>query len=117
MGNSELAKRVFSLVEAKMPHRPSPIEFEMAYQSRLAMERIRFAIAEIERHSPGQSHLCETTLQLADALDRLESADRHFQEGFRIKPQLGRYNTGDGQNGKIHENGVDPQLASQRPLK
>ena len=38
MTSSEFAREVFSIVEAKIPDRPSPTEFEMAYQSRIAME-------------------------------------------------------------------------------
>jgi len=116
MGNSELAKKVFALVEAKIPYCPSTIELEMAYQSRLAMERIRFAIGEIERHVPGQSLLCETSFQLADALDRLESADRHFQEVLRIGSQVTTHDNDDGQNGKHSDIGVGLPFASQSPL-
>jgi hypothetical protein len=41
---SELVQEVFSLIESKALRHPSPIEFEMAYQARVALERIRFAI-------------------------------------------------------------------------
>lgn len=58
----------------------SPMEFEMAYQARVAIDRIRFAI----RHTPefGCCHSGswrEVGLQLLDALERLESVDRRFQ--------------------------------------
>jgi len=79
---SRLAQEVFSIVEAEVLKRPSPMDFEMAYQVRVAIDRIRFAIKHIERFSldsgPGQ----ETGFQLVDALDRLEGADRHFQLRF-----------------------------------
>ncbi len=79
---SRLAEEVFSVIETEMLKRPSPVEFEMAYQVRVAIDRIRFAIKQIEQFSlncgPGQ----ETGFQLVDALDRLEAADRHFQQWF-----------------------------------
>lgn len=79
---SRLAQEVFSIVEAEVLKRPSPMDFEMAYQVRVAIDRIRFAIKQIEQFSldsgPGQ----ETGFQLLDALDRLEGADRHFQLRF-----------------------------------
>lgn len=83
MTSSELAKEVFSLVEAKVAGRASPIEFEMAYQARIACDRIRFAIRNTEEFSSHSAQVREANLQLLDALDRLESADRQFQNRFR----------------------------------
>lgn len=83
---SRLAQEVFSIVETEVLKRPAPIDFEMAYQVRVAIDRIRFAIKQIEQFSlnsgPGQ----ETGFQLVDALDRLEAADRHFQLLFHSAP-------------------------------
>ena len=115
MTTSELAREVFALVEAKVLSRPSPLEFEMAYQNRLAMERIRFAIREMEKHVPGQSRLCEATLQLADALDRLQSADRHFQQVLRARSQTATHDSNNGHNGTHSSNGADAQLSPQTP--
>jgi len=81
--SSELAKEVFSIVEAKILDRPSPTEFEMAYQTRIAIERIRFAIKVTERVCVNSVEGQEAGLQLLDALDRLESIDRSFQERSR----------------------------------
>ncbi len=83
MTSSEFAKEVFSLVEAKVPRRPSTMEFEMAYQARIACDRIRFAIRNTEEFSSHSAQVREANLQLLDALDRLESADRQFQDQFR----------------------------------
>jgi hypothetical protein len=83
MTSSELAKEVFSIVEAKLFDRPSPTEFEMAYQARIAIERIRFAIRASETARAGSVQSQEAGLQLLDALDRLESMDRRFQERSR----------------------------------
>jgi hypothetical protein len=55
------------------------LEFEMAYQSRVAMDRIRFAIKQTECENLNAGMLQEIGLQLLDALERLETAERHFQ--------------------------------------
>ena len=83
MTSSELAKEVFSIVESKLLDRPSPSEFEMAYQARIAIERIRFAIRASETARADSIEGQEVGLQLLDALDRLESMDRCFQERSR----------------------------------
>jgi hypothetical protein len=81
----ELARKAFSIVETEIRGRPSVAEFEMAYQARVAADRIRFAIKQLEQSISSQSLASEASLQLVDALDRLETADRHFQERFRSK--------------------------------
>jgi hypothetical protein len=56
------------------------MEFEMAYQVRVAIDRIRFVIKHTEQfglRSADQTH--EAGLQLLDALERLETLDRRFQ--------------------------------------
>jgi hypothetical protein len=111
--SSELAKEVFAVVKAKVLRTASPIEFEMAYQVRIAIEHIRFAIREVEKRMPSQ-HLCEVSLQLADALDRLESADRHFQERFHSRPRLVTGESGSNQNRKSVHNGVGQNFDSHR---
>ena len=57
--------------------------FELAYQARVAIDRIRFAIRQGEAVAPEHPVLVEARMQLLDALDRLENAERHFQENFR----------------------------------
>lgn len=101
MTSSEFAKEVFSLVEAKVARRDSPMEFEMAYQARIACDRIRFAIRNTEEFSGHSAQLREANLQLLDALDRLESADRQFQNRFRARrATLSEVNTSVTKNGK-----------------
>lgn len=41
---SEVINEIVSLIEAQVKSRPSPIEFQMAYQIRVAIDCIRFAI-------------------------------------------------------------------------
>ena len=83
MNSSELARQVFSIVEAKIVDRPSLAEFEMAYQACIAIEKIRFAIKATERASSHTAETEEVGMQLLDALDRLESIDRRFQQRSR----------------------------------
>lgn len=71
MDSSELAREVFAIVEARVQSARSPLQFEMAYQARIAMDQIRFEIRQIEQHMPNGPVASETSLQLADALERL----------------------------------------------
>ena len=79
---SEMLQEFVGLIEAEAHTRPSALEFELAYQVRVAMDRIRFAIkATQSRSQPDQ--LREAGMQLLDALDRLEAAERRFQNRWR----------------------------------
>ena len=77
---SELAEEILELIEARSRARPTPVEFEMAYQARVAIDRIRFAIKHMEQFAPRTDELREADLQLLDALERLERVDRRFQQ-------------------------------------
>jgi hypothetical protein len=103
MTSAELAKEVFSIVEAKLFDRPSPTEFEMAYQSRVAIDKIRFAIKQLEPSTIDQAVVREASLQLADALDRLEGADRRFQQRFRSGHTRAVCASNNGRNGCAFE--------------
>lgn len=63
---------------------PSPTEYEMAYEARVAMDRIRFAIKHTEQLGRESDQLRELAMQLLDALDLLEALDRDFQIRSRI---------------------------------
>jgi hypothetical protein len=84
--SSEIMHQIVETIEAEMRSRPSPLEFEMAYQARVVMDRIKFAI----KHSEQFARPCEATreagLQLLDALERLEALDRRFQVRSRVAP-------------------------------
>ena len=81
--NQELANEVFDLLEREFKSESSSPAFELAYQARIAIDRIRFVIRQTEnllsQSAPGR----EAGLQLLDALDRLQSAESHFQRMFR----------------------------------
>ena len=66
---------------------PSAIEFEIAYHARVAMDRIRFAIKHTEQFAPRTEPMREASLQLLEALERLQMADRRFQERSRCAPR------------------------------
>jgi hypothetical protein len=80
--SSTLAREVFDLIEAASS-RSSSAQFELAYQARVAIDDIRFAIRLTEEASTADAQVREAQLQLLDALDRLEAADRTFQRCFR----------------------------------
>ncbi len=81
--SSESMDQVLQIIEDAANSRPAALEFEMAYQSRVAIDRIRFAIKHTERFAPRTDATSEVGLQLLDALDRLERADRRFQQRSR----------------------------------
>ena len=83
---AEMLRRFMEIVDSEVRSGPSAMEFELAYQVRVAVERIRFAIKHIECFAPPCPHLREANLQLLDALDRLDSVDRRFQRRSRISP-------------------------------
>lgn len=85
---SEAMRNVVAMIEANAQLRPSIAEFEMAYQVRVAMDRIRFAIRITEMGQRSEQS-AEALIQLTDALDRLDSADRRFQGRWRRATRTG----------------------------
>ena len=77
--SSEIMRQIVEMIEADVMSRPSSIEFEMAYQVRIAIERIRFAIRHVDQFGGPCPQMRDAALQLLDALDRLETIDRRFQ--------------------------------------
>lgn len=77
--SSEMKHRIIELIEGEIRALPSPMEFEMAYQARVAMDRIRFAIKHAEQFAKPCDQMREASLQLLEALERLETLDRRFQ--------------------------------------
>ena len=92
--------QILQTIESEGRSRPSAMEYEMAYQARIAIDRIRFAIKQTEQVAPHSDQAREASLQLVDALDRLEAADRHFQSRFHGGCSLGMSAKAfDGHNG------------------
>jgi hypothetical protein len=81
---SEFAQEIFALIDARSQIRPTPTEFEMAYQARVAIDRIRFAIRHTEQLAPRTDQMREVDFQLLDALQKLEAVDRRFQSRCRV---------------------------------
>jgi hypothetical protein len=77
-------RRIVAAIEADVQSRPSAIEFEMAYQARVAIDRIKFAIRQTEQFAVPCDTMREAGLQLLDALERLEALDRRFQVRSRM---------------------------------
>lgn len=88
--SSEAMREVLQIIDAKAQSRPTPMEFELAYQARVAMDRIRFAIKHTEQFAPHIDPMREVGLQLLDALQRLETPDRGFQERSRLQRLQGK---------------------------
>jgi hypothetical protein len=82
--SSKIMHQIVEAIEADLGSRPSAVEFEMAYQARVAIDRIKFAIKHTEQFSQPCIHMREAGLQLLDALERLESLDRRFQVRCRV---------------------------------
>jgi len=85
--NSEITHQILRSIEVEVHSQPTVIEFEMAYQVRVAIDRIKFAIKHIEGFGPRTDQMCEAALQLLHALHRLETVDRRFQERSQVGPQ------------------------------
>ena len=83
--------QIVETIEAEVQSRPTAMEFEMAYQARVAIDRIKFAIKHAEQFAKPCETMREVGLELLDALERLEALDRRFQARSRMAPyQNGR---------------------------
>lgn len=81
--DSALVHQFVEFIETEAGSRPSAMEFEMAYQAHIAIQRIRFAIKQTEQAGGRVEQIREAGMQLLDALDRLESVERRFQQRSR----------------------------------
>src|SRR6266852_810292 len=81
--SSEVMGKILQTIESKVRSRPSAVEYEMAYQARVAIDRIRFAIKQTEQAGGRADQVREIAMQLLDALNRLESVERRFQQRSR----------------------------------
>jgi len=82
--SSEVMHQTRQTIEDELNSRPSAFEFEMAYQARAAIDRIKFAIKHTEVFGSRTDEMFEASLQLLDAVERLEILDRRFQERSRL---------------------------------
>jgi hypothetical protein len=79
-----MLRQIVETIETDGQSRPSAIEFEMAYQARVAVDRIKFAIKHTEQFARPCDTMREVGLELLDALERLEALDRRFQARSRV---------------------------------
>jgi hypothetical protein len=77
--------KILRVIEEEVNSRPSAIEFEIAYQARVAIDRIRFAIKQTVQFAPRTDAMRDAGLELLDAVERLETADRRFQQRSRLR--------------------------------
>lgn len=82
--SAEVTHQIRQTMEDEVNSRPSAFEFEMAYQARTAIDRIKFAIRHTEQFGSRTDEMFEASLQLLDAVERLELLDRRFQERSRL---------------------------------
>jgi hypothetical protein len=76
---------VIEMIESEVHSRPSPFEYEMAYQARVVIERIRFAIKHVDRFARPCDQMRDASLQLLEALERLAQLERRFQARSLIR--------------------------------
>ena len=88
----KLAQEFFQLLDREVQFRPTPTEFDMAYQARVTIDRIRFAIKHTEQFGPRTGEMREAGLQLLDALNRLQAVDLRFQTRSRSQHGAKREN-------------------------
>lgn len=81
--DTQLLHEILDILESEVKSRPLDVEFEIAYQARIAIDRIKFAIKHTEQYGPHSEPMRNAGIQLLDALERLERADRRFQERSR----------------------------------
>jgi len=81
---SEMLRQIVETIDTDVQSRPSATEFEVAYQSRVVIDRIKFAIKHTEQFARPCETMREVGLELLDALERLEALDRRFQARSRI---------------------------------
>ena len=83
--SSDIMHEIIEMMESEAHSRPSPMEYEMAYQARVAMDRIRFAIKHGNEFSQPSEQMREACLQLLEALERLEYLDRVSKSGHESR--------------------------------
>ena len=71
--SSEIMHQILQAIEEEVNSRPSAIEFEMAYQARVAIDRIRFAIKHTEQFCPRSDQLREAGLSIPKRNMRLKT--------------------------------------------
>ena len=71
--------QLLEIIEEEVRSTPSAIEFEMAYQARVVVDRIKFATRQVEQYAKPCAQMRDVGLQLPEAVERLQALDRRFQ--------------------------------------
>ena len=80
---AEVLGEFVAMIEANAETRVCASEYEMAYQVRVALAQIRFAIKALDSTQDETGQLHHAAMQLLDAYDRLQSAEQNFQIRWR----------------------------------
>ena len=75
----DVMHRVSELIDDAAHLRPSAGEYELAYHARVAIDRIKFAIRHVEQFGKPCDQMRDANLELLDALEGLETAERRFR--------------------------------------
>lgn len=81
--NAELLNQFLETIEAEVRSRSLGMEFEMAYQMRVVIDRIKLAVKQTEEAEGRADRIHEAGLLSLDALDRLQSVEARFQRCSR----------------------------------
>lgn len=65
---SEILRQIIETIETEVQSRPTAIEFEMVYQSRVVIDRIKFAVKHTGQFARPCDPMREVGLELLDAV-------------------------------------------------
>jgi hypothetical protein len=86
--NSELLHQALDIMERAVRSQPSPSEFELAYQARVAIDRIRFAIKHAEQFGKHSQQMSEANLQCSMHWTGWNGRSADFNGAFAGPPQM-----------------------------
>jgi hypothetical protein len=78
--NAETTQQGVKIIESEVRSRASASEFEVAYQVRVAIDRIKFASRDVVDFSTPCAEMRDAALQFLDALDRVWSKNQAARE-------------------------------------
>lgn len=93
MTRSNSGPQAFPVVHGKTASDQASFEFEMAYQMRVASDRILFAIRALDTIFPGK--ITDISVQLVEALERLQRTDQRFQRRWNQRSPQAREESGE----------------------
>jgi hypothetical protein len=114
---SGILRGIVEPIETEVRSRPSAAEFEMAYQARVAIDRIKFAIRHTEQFARPCDTMREASLQLLDALERWKRSTAAFKCGLEWPlPPERKGGGGEGMNQDLLRNRFNHQGLPTQPV-